>query len=147
MQTINDYLGVGSGQIEISQLGIMVQDGSARLDDGERISGASVVEISANGPAAKVLDSHRTSEMLVDGALVGTAVASAVFFPPALIGVAMLYSTHIGESHDLVIAVDGNRVRNTLDLVQPVEATQSGDTVYLAIVRSGQRLQVPVQIP
>jgi S1-C subfamily serine protease len=146
LQTINDYLGIDGGQIEISQLGIMVRDGSARLDDGEKISGASVVEVSATAPAAKALDSHRASRLILDGALVGTAVASAVFFPPALIGVALLANSNIGESHDLVIAVDGYRVRNILDLVEPVEGTQSGDTVYLVIVRNGHRLQVPIQV-
>jgi hypothetical protein len=126
LQSLSDYMGVDGGQIEISQLGITVGDGNGTLD-GNPISGASVLEVSATGPAAKALDSHRASHLVVGGALVGTALAAGLFFPPALIGVAILASSHVGETYDLVIAIDGYRVRNTPDLIGPLEEARAGD--------------------
>ena len=123
----------------------LLRNGSAKLADGRQISGVKVVEVLASGPATKALDSHKMGRFILDGALFVTAAASVVFFPPALIGVLMLAHSHVGESYDLVIAVDGYRVRNALDLVLPLRQAQSGDVVYM-VVRNGHRHQVSIQV-
>lgn len=147
LQGVNDYINTNDEPVEISQLGITARDGQATLDDGERINGVTVVDVSSKGAAATALGAHKASHMIVRGALLGAGVASAVLFPPALIGVMMLASSHAGMSYDLVVAVDGLRTRNTIEFMQSVADVRSGDTLYLAIVRSGRRLQVPVQLP
>jgi S1-C subfamily serine protease len=144
--TIDDYMGNDAGPVDIPQLGIAVRNGSAKLADGRQISGVKVVEVLASGPATKALDSHKTGRFILDGALFVTAAASVVFCPPALIGVVMLAHSHVGESYDLVIAVDGYRVRNALDLVSPLRQAQSGDVVYMVVIRNGHRHQVSIQV-
>src|SRR5690242_923892 len=41
LQGINDYVDSNGEPVQISQLGIMVRDGHATVDDGEKISGVS----------------------------------------------------------------------------------------------------------
>jgi S1-C subfamily serine protease len=147
LQGLNDYINTNAEPIEISQLGILARDGLATLDDGEKIAGVTVVDVSPKGAAANALGTHEVSHMLVGGALLGAGVASAVLFPPALIGVLMLANSHVGMSYDLVIGVDGSRVRNTMEFLQSVADARSGDTLYLAIVRRGRRVQISVQLP
>jgi S1-C subfamily serine protease len=147
LQGLNDYLDSGGEPVEISQLGIMARDGQATVDDGQNISGVAIVDVSSSGPAAEALGSHDVARYLVGGALLGAGVASAVFFPPALIGVVMLANTRAVKSYDLVIGVDGCRVRNTMDFMQSVADLRSGDTVYLAVVRHGHRVQIPIHLP
>jgi S1-C subfamily serine protease len=144
---VKDYLDTSAEPIEIPSLGIMARDGRAKLDDGDTIAGAEVVEISRKSPAAQSLSTHEASHVLVDGALLGAGVASAVLFPPALVAVAMVANSHIGMSYDLVVGVDGQRVRNTMDLMQSIGQARPGDTLYLVVVRSGRRVQVPVHLP
>jgi len=147
MQGVHDYLDTSTGPVEISQLGIMARDAHATLEDGQKVTGVAVVDISDKGAAAKALGTHHVSHMVVGGALLGAGVAAAVLFPPALIGVLIIANSHVGMSYDLVIGVDGFRVRNTMELMQTVADVQPGDTLYLAIVRGGHRVQIPVQMP
>jgi S1-C subfamily serine protease len=143
---IKDYLNTSEEPVEVPALGAMVRDGRASLGDGESVSGAEVVELSPHSPAAKALGTHEVSHVLVNGALIGAGVASAVLFPPAIVVVAMIAHSDLGRSYDLVVGIDGYRVRNTMDLMQSVADVRSGDTVYVAIVRSGHRLQIPVHV-
>jgi len=142
---VYDYLGSAGGPIELPRLGIIVRNGSATLNNGQRVSGALVAEVSSTGPAAKALNSHHPSRIILEGALFGMAVASAVFFPPAAVGVTTI-ACYVADSYDLVIAVDGRRVKNTLELAELLEDEQSGDMIYLVILRKGRRLQVAIQI-
>ena len=144
---VKDYVDTSAEPIEISSLGIMARDGSAKLEDGDMIAGAEVVQISRNSPAAQSLATHEVSHVLVDGALLGAGVASAVLFPPALVAVAMVANSHIGMAYDLVVGVDGHRVRNTMELMQSIGQARPGDTLYLVVVRGGRRIQVPVHLP
>jgi S1-C subfamily serine protease len=146
LQGLNEYLDTSAGPVEVSQLGILVRDGYATVDDGQKIAGVMVVDVAAKGAAAEALGSHEASHMLVGGALLGAAVASAVLFPPAMIGVLMLANSHVGMSYDLVVGVDGHRVRNTMELMESVGEAHPGDTIYLAIVRRGRRCQIPVHL-
>jgi S1-C subfamily serine protease len=147
LQGINAYLDSSGEPLEISQLGITARDGHATLDDGETISGVTVVQVLSGGPSAKVLGSHDVGRYIVGGALIGAGVASAVLFPPALIGVVMLANTQFSGPHDLVVGVDGTRVHNTMDFMESVADLQSGDTVYLSVIRHGHRLQVSIHLP
>src|SRR5579875_4129370 len=143
---IKDYLDTSEEPVEVPSLGIMVRDGTATLDGGESMSGAEVVDIAPHSPAAKALGTHEVSHVLVNGALIGAGVASAVLFPPAIVVVAMIAHSNLGRSSDLIVGVDGYRVRNTMDMMQSVADLRPGDTVYMAIVRSGHRFQLPVRV-
>lgn len=146
LQGLNDYLDTSAEPVEISQLGILARDGHLTLDDGRKITGVMVVDVAPKGAAASALGSHEASHMLVGGVLLGAGVASAVLFPPALIGVVLLANSHVGMSYDMVVGVDGHRVRNTMELMQLVGDARPGDTFYLAIIHGGRRCQVPVHL-
>ena len=146
-QSLNDYMNASGEPLEIPQLGILVRDDSAKLTNSGPVSGAGVTKVSANGASAGILEDHHNSHMAVSGALVAAGVAAFVMFPPALIPILMLANSRSSaESLDLIIAVDGNRVRNTLDLVEAVQYASRGDAVYLTIVRKGQRKQLLVRV-
>ena len=53
----------------------------------------------------------------------------------------------LGESYDLIIAVDGWRVMNFLEFEDRMHDLQPGEIVYLSVVHDGKRQQVPVQVP
>jgi S1-C subfamily serine protease len=144
-QNVEDYLATARGPIEVPRLGIAVRNGSATLKHGEVILGAVVTAVSPTGPAKVLTSSHASSHLILEGALFGTAIAAALLFPPAMVGVTTI-ACYFADSDDLLIAVDGHRVRNSLDLAELIEGVRSGDTVYLVILRKGLRLQVPVQI-
>jgi S1-C subfamily serine protease len=70
-----------------------------------------------------------------------------MFFPPAMFGVMVLQQSGIGQSHQLIIAVDGQRTRDLFDLGQALQEAKEGEIVYLTVVSGGQRAQVRVALP
>jgi S1-C subfamily serine protease len=74
--------------------------------------------------------------------MTGVVMAGAMIFPPAILLVPALDYTAIGETYDLIIAVDGARVRNFLDFQDRTRDLQPGEILYLSVVRNGKRLQM-----
>jgi len=147
LQSLSDYMDTRGEPLEVQPLGITIRDDTGNLDDRAGVRGAAVVSVSVQGASAGILDDHHASHMVATGALIGAGAAAAVLFPPAVIAVAILASQrHQAESCDLIIAVDGTRVRNTVDLADAVQDIRTGDAVYLTIVRQGQRKQVVVHV-
>jgi hypothetical protein len=146
LQGPNEYLDTRDAPMELSQLGIQVRDDGAKLKDGREVRGVAVVDVSRKDAGSGAFAAHQTSRYVMTGVLIGTGAAAAVFFPPAIIAVALLANSRIGQSYDLIIGVDGIRVRNTFELVQAVADVRPGDTVYLAMVREGRRIQVAVPV-
>jgi len=64
-----------------------------------------------------------------------------------VLAVAVLEGTHVGESYDMIIGVDGKRVTNYLDFEDEMRDARPGDVVYLSVVRNGKRIQTPVHLP
>jgi S1-C subfamily serine protease len=79
--------------------------------------------------------------------LEGAAVAASLFFPPAIMAVALVDGSRVGESYDMIIAVDSVRVTNFLDFNDRMRQVQPGDIIYLTVVRNGKRIQVQVKVP
>jgi len=57
-------------------------------------------------------------------------------------GVAVVDVLGLDKSWDLIVGVDGYRVKNIFELMQALQDVKSGDTVYLAIVRKGRRMLI-----
>ncbi len=57
-------------------------------------------------------------------------------------GVAVVDFLGIDKSWDVIVGVDGYRVKNVFQLMQALQDVQSGDRVYLAIVRKGRRMLI-----
>ena len=59
----------------------------------------------------------------------------------------LISQNDVGESHDLIIAVDGERTRNIVDLQDALSRANDGEIVYLVVVRAGRRQCVAVRLP
>jgi S1-C subfamily serine protease len=128
-----------------SPLGIEVREARRKLKSGGAADGLLIVDVAHGSPAAKagLRPYHRTVRDVLEVA----SVAAALVFPPAVVAVPIFDQVHIGDTYDLIIAVDGSRVMNFLDFEDRMRDVQPGEIVYLSIIRDGVRLQVPVRVP
>ena len=72
-------------------------------------------------------------------------LAGAALFPPALMAVMAL--SKIGEPHETIIAVDGERTRDVTEFEEAIEKADAGEVVYLTVVSGGRREQIRVALP
>jgi hypothetical protein len=140
--SLQDFINQG---VEDSPLGIELREDCSKLQTHERVCGLAVLDVRNGSPAQKAGIKRYTA--LTHDLLDGASVAAALVFPPAIVAVAVIDQSGIGESFDLVIGVDGRRVRHILDFEDLTSNIKPGDTIYLTVVRAGKRVQVPVQIP
>lgn len=113
----------------VSLLGITVGNGEGTLEDGREFDGVEIIEVFPGGSAAAAgLKGQRRQ---VQTLMILATVAASVVFPPAVMGVALLGSSHIGESHEFVIAVDAIRTHDVNDFEAALEQAKPGETVYL----------------
>lgn len=128
-----------------SSLGIQVREERRSLKSGGEANGLLIISVVEGSPAAQAglhAYRHTASDLLQ----VGSVVASIVF-PPAILAVPVFEEVHIGDSYDLIIGVDGNRVTNFLDFEDTMREVRPGEIVYLSVVRDGSRMQIPVHVP
>jgi S1-C subfamily serine protease len=141
--TVRDYL---ESRDDIwSPLGIDVRAAARKLKSGEEKVGLLVVAVTSGGPADKA--GLRALHHRMKSALEVASIAGAFFFPPAVMLVPILESTSVGESSDLIVAVDGFRVTDVLDFEDCMRDAKPGEIVYLSLVRDGVRIQLPVALP
>lgn len=140
--SLQDFVNQG---MEDSPIGIEVREDCTKLETHEKICGLAVLDVRSGSPADRAGVKRFTA--LTHDLLDGASVAAALVFPPAIVAVAVIDESGVGETFDLVIGVDGRRVRHILDFQDLTSNVRPGDTVYLTIVRSGKRVQLPVQIP
>jgi hypothetical protein len=140
--SLQDFVNQG---LDESPLGMELREDCSRLQTHEKVCGLAVLDIRNGSPAARAGIKPYTA--LTHDLLDGASVAAALVFPPAIVAVAVIDSSGIGESFDLVIGVDGRRVRHILDFQDLTANVGPGDVVYLTIVREGKRLQLPLHVP
>jgi predicted metalloprotease with PDZ domain len=142
LQSLQEFLEEGDNATTI---GMVVREGHRKVDDGGEVAGLLIVSVMAGSPAADAgLKGVRTGTHVM---LEGAAVAASLFFPPAIMAVALVDSTRVGESYDMIIAVDSVRVTNFLDFNDRMRQVQPGDIIYLGVIRNGKRMQVQVKVP
>jgi S1-C subfamily serine protease len=115
------------------------------MKNGHPVSGVEVISATPNGAAAAagLRGRHNgTQAVLTIGLLAG-----AVFFPPAMLGMMALQQSGFGSSHELIIAVDGQRTRDVTDFGDALANAQAGEIIYLTVVSDGRREQIPVELP
>jgi len=141
LHSLQEFMSEG---VNASPLGIELQEGQRKLN-GRQVDGLLVVGVQSNSSAAKagIQAGHRAAHDVLEGA----AVAASLVFPPAVLAVPVIETIQLGENYDMIIGVDGNRVTNFMDFEDQLRDAQPGETVYLNILRSGKRLQVPVKMP
>ena len=142
LHSLQEFMNEG---VNTSPLGVELQEGARRTKSGREVDGLLVVALQPGSPAerAGVQAGHRQAHDVLEGA----AVAASLVFPPAVLAVPVIETMQVGENYDLIIGVDGNRVSNFMDFQDQLRDAQPGETVYLNILRSGKRLQVPVDMP
>jgi S1-C subfamily serine protease len=130
---------------EAPLMGMEVNSGWGELKSGQRLSGVEIHRVSPGGPSAAA--GIRGRRVAVRTALTVALTAGALFFPPAMVGAIAVHRSGLGESHDLIIAVDGQRTRNLDDFMHAISEAEAGQIVYLTVVSKGERNQVRVELP
>jgi|HubBroStandDraft_1064217.scaffolds.fasta_scaffold101504_2 S1-C subfamily serine protease len=134
-----------SAAYEIPFLGIAVQSETVGLEHGRVARGVEIVTVVPGSPAGAAGlqgSSPTTARSMV---LFIGMVAGAALFPPAMLGVMAL--SKIGEPHQTIIAVDGERTRNVTEFEDAIEKADAGEVVYLTVVSRGRRKQIRVTLP
>jgi hypothetical protein len=140
---VNGAPGIDAYATGIALLGITVIDGTARLKDGRTVRGARVCSVSAGAGATAGL---RDEEVGKAGLLTAGFLMAGVFFPPAVFGAIAVHELGIGESYDLIIAVDGEPTHNVLELREALIPVTAGELLYLVVVRRGRRDYIVVPL-
>ncbi|GFZ81989.1 hypothetical protein GCM10008018_29640 [Paenibacillus marchantiophytorum] len=69
-----------------------------------------------------------------DGALVGSVQRKSPAFQAGL------------RQYDVIIDINGSKVKNSQELITKVQGTKVGDKVTLGLIRDGKRMEVPVTV-
>jgi S1-C subfamily serine protease len=125
-------------------VGALLQHNCTELTDRQTVCGLAVLEVHP-GSAAGAAGVRPYSGL--GHTLLGSAVISAAMvFPPAIAGLGFVEQSHVGESFDLIIGVDGRRIRSIRDFEDATASARTGDRLYLTVIRRGKRLQIPVRV-
>jgi len=148
--SVKDYVSgdpyaVGENEDQVSALGIEVVNGESKLTRGPSVTGLKVISVDPDGPAA--IAGLQSERMIGRTALTAALAVGGMVFPPAMFMAILVSQGDVGESHDLIIAVDGERTRNIADLQDALSREDGGEIVYLVVVRAGRRECVAVRLP
>ncbi|MFZ1121626.1 MAG: hypothetical protein WAN81_15485, partial [Candidatus Binataceae bacterium] len=114
-------------------------------EHGRVVSGVEILTVIPGSPAgAAGLQGSSPGTLRTTVLFIGM-VAGAAFFPPAMLAVMVL--SKIGEPHETIIAVDGERTRNVTEFEEAIEKADAGEMVYLTVVSSRRREQIRVALP
>jgi S1-C subfamily serine protease len=148
--SVKDYVtgdpyAVGENEDQVSALRIEVANRESKLTRGPSVTGIKVISVDPDGPAA--IAGLQSERMMARTALTAALAVGGVVFPPAMFVAMLAQQSDVGESHDLIIAVDGERTRNIVDLQDALDRVHHGEIVYLVVVRAGRRQHVAVRLP
>jgi S1-C subfamily serine protease len=141
---ISDPYVVGENEDQVPALRIEVANGESKLTRGPSVTGIKVISVDQDGPAA--IAGLQSERMIARTALTAALAVGGMVFPPAMFVAILVSQGDVGESHDLIIAVDGERTRNIIDLQDALDRAHDGEIVYLVVVRAGHRQCVAVRL-
>lgn len=132
-----------------SPIGVELEEGSRKLANGQEAQGLMVLEVTKGSPAATAgLHGYRhAAHSALQGAFIAAALFPSPFAPIAMLALPVIELTHVGESYDMIIGVDGSRVTNYLDFTDRLHEARPGEIVYLSVLRDGKRAQLKVFVP
>lgn len=146
--SVNDYLNTRQDfpdADELLSIGLAVVNGAGTLKNGIRFEGAEIVGVFPGSPGA--IAGLKGRQEHIKAVMTAGILAASMVFPPAMLGMAVLSSSEIGESHEFIIAVDGTRTRDVVELEEALDQAQPGEIVYMTIVSGEQRKQVRLRLP
>jgi hypothetical protein len=126
-----------------SPIGALLEHNCVDLATGQMACGLAVLEVRPGSPAA--MAGIRPYSGLVHTLIGATVVGAAMVFPPAFAAIGLVDNTHVGEAFDLIIGVDGQRIRANSDFQRAIAEVRYGDVIYVTIVRQGKRLHLPIR--
>jgi S1-C subfamily serine protease len=135
-----DYIQTLNRPVTISRIGVSVRDGRTELIDGHEINGVEVIDAAAESPAASA--GIRSCRMAARAALAETGGFVAIILKPIIPLLRAIDNSSMFDDCDIIFAVDGERIRNLLDLADRVQSLARGDRVYLTIARRGRRVRI-----
>ncbi|WP_304820816.1 PDZ domain-containing protein [Candidatus Binatus sp.] len=127
-------------------IGLVLREERRALRTGEEADGLLIVSVRKGSPAAGAglhAFSHGVHDAITGIAMIGSVVSG---IPAAMVVVPLMEYMQVGESYDLIIGIDGSRVKNFLDFEDQMRDVQPGELIYFSIVRNGKRLQVAVPV-
>jgi hypothetical protein len=130
-------------------LGISVQRIESHATPGRDIVGLEVVDVDSNSPAERAGLKGRGG-MTKLGAT--GATAGALMAPLDIVMMPLLKKTgQLGQTGDLILAIDDRRVASEIDLENSLEESKPGDTMYFTVTRLGpdgirQSKKIPVKL-
>jgi S1-C subfamily serine protease len=127
--SIADYVRTLGRPVTIPEIGASMRDGRAKLIDGHEVSGVEVIDVAAESPVASV-------------GIRSAGMAAKPLLGPIISLLQAVDHSFMFDNSDVIFAVDGERVRSTLDLANRVEGLARGDRIYLTIVRRRRRVQL-----
>jgi len=132
-----------------SPIGVELEEGSRKLPNGQEAQGLMVLKVTKGSPAASAgLHGYKhTAHSALQGAFIAAALFPSPFAPIAMLALPVIELTHVGESYDMIIGVDGSRVTNYLDFTDRLHEARPGEIVYLSVLRDGKRAQLKVFLP
>jgi S1-C subfamily serine protease len=146
MQAMAQYLGDSGFSTD---LGMELEQSRQRLKSGETALGLLVVAVQKDSAASAA--GIRPFKHGVHDALAGVAAATSVLVPVAaplaMLAIPALDFFEVGESYDMIVGIDGNRVTSYADFIERLRNLQPGELIYLSIVRNGKRLQLSMPVP
>jgi len=141
--SVQDFLSEGIN--DSSPFGFAVQPDRRQLDSGETLSGLTIVSIKKGGAAdqAGLHAFHNHIKKAIEAA----SVAGAFFFPPVIVLMPIFEASQTGDHYDMIVGIDGYRVRDVLDFADCMRDVQPNQPIYLNVVRDGVRTQMKVNMP
>jgi S1-C subfamily serine protease len=135
-----DYIQTLNRPVTISRIGVSVRDGRTELLDGHEVNGVEVIDAAAESPAASL--GIQSCRMAARAAFAETRGFVATILTPIIPLLWAIDRNSMFDDCDVIFAVDGERIRNILDLADRVQSLARGDRIYLTIARRGRRVQI-----
>ena len=131
---IGDPYAVGENEDQVPALRIEVANGESKLTRGPSVTGIKVISVDPNGPAA--IAGLQGERMMARTALTAALAVGGMVFPPAMFVAMLAQQSDVGESHDLIIAVDGERTRNIVDLQDALDRAHVRSFIWTSSVQA-----------
>jgi hypothetical protein len=130
---------------DYSPLGLVLRPDKRRLSSGEMLSGLTIIAITKGSAAARaqLQAFHNGFKQVMEVA----SIAGSFFFAPAVALMPILEASQAGDHYDMIVGVDGYRVKDLLDFADCMRDVQPNEPVYLSLVRDGVRRQTEVKMP
>jgi hypothetical protein len=133
------------GVNDFSPLGFALRPDRRRLNSGETLSGLTIIAIQKGGAAAQA--GLRPFKNPIKKAFELASIAGALFFPPVMMLAPIFDASKTGDHYDMIVGIDGYRVRDALDFADCMRDLQPNQPVYLSLVRDGVRKQLQLKMP